>query len=152
MLTLDEFTVLGKLSHSSGDWNFAWVIVWSYLQSSYTSLVFFPFLNDCIIRSSQRTWHCFLPYLCFSLYTHTHVHTHTKWNLPQFPAKISTNSYIWILPSLFIFVLREGIPSISDQFLPMLSRLFPQTFFKIVHVFFSHILYMSLHWIFLIYI
>ena len=84
--------------------------------------------------------------------THTHVHTHTKWNLPQFPAKISTNSYIWILPSLFIFVLREGIPSISDQFLPMLSRLFPQTFFKIVHVFFSHILYMSLHWIFLIYI
>ena len=93
-----------------------------------------------------------LTYLCFSLYTHTHVHTHTKWNLPQFPAKISTNSYIWILPSLFIFVLRERIPSISDQFLPMLSRLFPQTFFKIVHVFFSHILYMSLHWIFLIYI
>lgn len=90
-----------------------------------TVFLYFP----SIFCLSQWLYHSFFPQnltlfsplLIFaSLYTH--MHTYTIQNLPQFPAKISTNSYIWILSSLLIIVLREGIPSTSDQFLHMLSR------------------------------
>lgn len=121
MLTLDEFTVLEVITQLSGlELRLSHCLVMLTVFLYFLVFSLFSMIVSFLLPKEPDTVFS-LTYLCFSPYIHTHAHTHTIWNLPPISCQNIYKLLHLDLPSLFIFVLRR-IPSISDQFLHMLSR------------------------------